>query len=91
MERETAISLLGHLSFVIEAIAEECFADARSSLGNLISRLKAESEIESEERTALLNALQEAQMNLERIPGHRRGAAVTLARVSRELWENVVG
>ena len=91
MERETAISLFGHLSFVIEAIAEECFADARSSLADLIRRLRAESGIESQEKAALVSALLDAQMNLDRVTGHPRGAAVILARVSRELWGDVSG
>lgn len=91
MERKRAIVLLNSLMFVFGAFAEKRFDDARSALADLIQRLETEPGIESLDKATLIAALRGAEQDLNSPSADERGAIAILERVSRKLWEDVVG
>ena len=83
------LELLEHLTYIIEALAEEAYGDARDEIRALQRRLDATPEADPEYRTLVAAALAQAFTLME----HRdwqRAAAVSLSSLSRKLWARML-
>ena len=89
MERQIAIAVLNSIVLVLEAISRKHLGDARSALADSMVRVQGEPGIESQEKTALIAALREAEENLSSPGADGRAATAILERASRKLW-NVI-
>jgi Flp pilus assembly protein TadD len=85
------LEVLEHLTYIIEAFAEEAFGDARWEIAALHRRLAAAPEDADPEYRSLVAAALAQALDVDRERRDwPRGAAVTLSSLSRKLWARIL-
>lgn len=87
----TEVRLLEHLSYIIEALAEELPGEAKFETGRLLENVRNDTNLPIEVRTAAIASLTRALgPDVDGRPMPARGVAACLSSLSRFLWERAL-
>jgi hypothetical protein len=84
------LELLEHLSYVIEAIAEDLSGEAKRELNRLYGLVEETSSLDPEVKVMALGRLREAQRQVKEHRYSVREAAAPLSGLSRFLWKRAL-
>ena len=84
------LEMLEHLSYTIEAIAEDVSSEAKCEVGRLHELVEADTGLAAEVKREALGCLGHAQELIEQHPFEVHKAAASLCRLSRFLWKRVL-
>jgi len=85
------LEILEHLTYIIEAIAEGVTGEAKREVYRLHRVVEEDTELAADVRREALAGLSRAQEAIQRHPLDIQYAATSLSRLSRFLWQRVLG
>jgi hypothetical protein len=84
------LAILEHLSYIIEAIAEDVSSEAKFEVGQLHELVEGDIGLAAEVRREALGRLGQAQELIKQHPHDVHRAAASLCGLSRFLWKRVL-
>jgi hypothetical protein len=90
MQPDSKLRFVERLSYIIEALAQDCVSDAKFEIGELIARVERGDLANLNEKLFCLEKLREAERMMRAAHRNFHAAVCCLSGLSREIWKAVV-